>query len=422
MTINDSTASDAAGHALAEEGRRVRGFIASNRSETLLRLFDFLLQQSLEGRRPKETEIAEEVFQEGSSEPGHQGSRVRVGVYRLRKKLDLFYADRPGTRLVIPQGEYGFLLETSEITEEQGGKFTAGKVVSFRLGSASWIALAIILLNILLLVLYLNKVNLRNYIIPTGFLNAFENKNGPAVVVMGDYFMFMEKIKNDDIGKIVQDLSLDSADTFYEYVTKNPELRDGLVNEDLYAVSSDILGSLSHLSSYIGTGQMQPITTSDLNPDIMKSSKIIYLGALDAISPLLSTPLFQASKFRCAETCYEIIDTPSGRRFLSDSPYLLGDRIVPRRDYGYIASYPGPSGNQILILSGTGDAGAAQMVNVVTDKKMMEQLRRRIGRNFRSFEALYQVRTMFNRSYGSEILIARPINSERIWDKARRDK
>jgi hypothetical protein len=155
---------------------------------------------------------------------------------------------------------------------------------------------------------------------------------------------------------------------------------------------------------------------------MMKSSSIIYLGALNAISSLLSNPLFEASKFRCGETCYELIDTPSGRRFLSDSPFLLGDKIVPRRDYGYIASYPGPSGNQILILSGTGDAGATQMVNVVMDAEMVEELRRRVGGNLRSFEALYQVRTMFNRSYGSKLLIARPINSERIWDKTRRSE
>lgn len=115
MTIEDSSVSEVMARALAEEGRRVRSFIASNRSDTLLRLFDFLLQQSIGGRRPREAEIAEEVFQEGSSEPGHQGSRVRVGVYRLRKKLDLFYVDKPGARLTIRQGEYGLVLETPSI-------------------------------------------------------------------------------------------------------------------------------------------------------------------------------------------------------------------------------------------------------------------------------------------------------------------
>ena len=140
------------------------------------------------------------------------------------------------------------------------------------------------------------------------------------------------------------------------------------------------------------------------------------------MSSLLSNPLREASKFRCGTKCHELIDTASGRHFLSDSPYLLGDRIVPRRDYGYIASYPGPSGNQILILSGTGDAGASQMARVATNRKMVEQLRQRIGGNLRSFEALYQVRTMFNRSYGGTLLIARPIDSEAIWDQTTRDR
>jgi hypothetical protein len=153
---------------------------------------------------------------------------------------------------------------------------------------------------------------------------------------------------------------------------------------------------------------------------MMKSSNIVYVGALDALTPLLSNPLFQTSQFKCGATCYELIDRPSGKRFQSDSPYLLGERIIPRRDYGYIASYPGPSGNQILIVSGTGDAGVTQMISVVTDAKRLEELRKRIGRNSKSFEALYQVRTMFNQGYGSSLLVARPLNADRIWDKAQR--
>ena len=114
--MNDisNSASDANAETLAGEGRKVRAFIASNRSDALLRLFDFLLQQSIEGRRPKETEIAEEIFRDGVAGSGGQGSRARVGIHRLRKKLDLYYADKPGARLVIPQGGYGFVIKLPE--------------------------------------------------------------------------------------------------------------------------------------------------------------------------------------------------------------------------------------------------------------------------------------------------------------------
>ena len=410
--------------ALAKEGRRVRSFIASNRSDTLLRLFDYLLHQSMEGCRPRETEIAEEIFQEGSSEPGHQGSRVRVGIYRLRKKLDLFYVDKPGTRLIIPQGEYGLLLETPSIARENE-RAPVEQITAPRRGfnPVATAILILLLLNALSASLYFSHVlDPSDSLGRSKLWQSFTGKKDPTFVVIGDYFMFVRKQKSNGVDEIIQDLSIESPDTFYEYVAKHSSAQSFLNNEDLYAVSADILRPMSHLSSYLRNELIRPVTSSELNADMMKSSGIIYLGAMDAISPLLSNPLLEASKFRCGTTCYELIDTPSGRRFLSDSPYLLDDRIVPRRDYGYIASYSGPSGNQILILSGTGDAGAAQMANVVTDAKMMEQLRQRLGGNLRSFEALYQVRTMFNQSYGSTLLIARPINSDRIWDKTKRDK
>ena len=279
--------------------------------------------------------------------------------------------------------------------------------------------LIVLLLNGLSAALYFNQAFALNR---SNLWEPFNRSVNPTFLVIGDYFMFERKQEGDETGEVIQDLSIKSSDEFYDHVNKISGHNNLLSTEDLYSVSSEIIGSISHISSYLRNISIQPTTSSDLNPDMMKSSSIIYLGDLNAIPSLLSNPLFEASKFRCGKTCYELIDTPSGRRFLSDSPFLLGDKIVPRRDYGYIASYPGPSGNQILILSGTGDAGATQMVNVVMDAEMVEELRQRVGGNLRSFEALYQVRTMFNQSYGSTLLIARPMKSERIWDKTRRSE
>lgn len=422
-SISNST-SDATASALADEGRKVRSFIASNRSDTLLRLFDFLLQQSIEKRRPKEMEIAEEIFWEGAAGSGSQGSRVRVSIHRLRKKLDLYYADKPGARLAIPQGEYGFIIKSPDApgADEEIPAGTISKRTRFN--RAMWVAASVLLLaNVTLAWFHFgDALGLGRAAPRSGLWHSFGGGQNPTIVAIGDYFMFVKKQNGDRPEEIIQDFSIDSVDAFYEYVTNTAGAQDSISNEDLYAVSSDILGSISHLWSYLKDYRLLAVASSTLNPDMMKSSNIVYVGALDALTPLLGNPLFQASQFSCGATCYELIDKPSGRRFLSDSPFLLGDRIIPRRDYGYIASYPGPSGNQILIVSGTGDAGVTQMVGIVTDPKRLEELRKRIGGNFESFEALYQVRTMFTQSYSSSLVMARPINASRIWDKAQRDK
>lgn len=425
MTGAQEAVSDATARALADEARRVRSFIASNRSDTLLRLFDFLVQQSLAGCRPRESDIADALFAEDTGAQGQQGSRVRVGVYRLRKKLDLFYADKPGPRLIIPQGEYGLLLETAGVSTRDEAEEPADISVPSRPFSRPVVmAMSLLLIgNALAALLYFSH-DFRK----SGFSDhsetwkSFGMGGKDTFVVVGDYFMFSRKNADGRADDLVQDFSIKSVDDFYNKDFINGKLSAAAKNEDKYTVSSDLMAPLGRLMSYIRLGSTQPVTSSDVDPDMMQSSNILYLGSLDAMSPLLSGPLFEASTFRCGATCYELIDTSSGRHFLSDSPYLLEDRIIPRRDYGYIASYPGPSGHQIVLLSGTGDAGAAQMANVLMDDKMLDQLRRQVGGRLRSFEALYQVRTMFNRSYASTLLIARPLNSERMWDKTMRDQ
>ena len=79
------------------------------RSRTYGRLLAYLVRCSADGRRPKEIEIAVDVFDKGSDFNPNQDSLVRVYVHNLRQKLDKYYAKHPdtdGMRLAIPKGEY----------------------------------------------------------------------------------------------------------------------------------------------------------------------------------------------------------------------------------------------------------------------------------------------------------------------------
>ncbi|MBU0556359.1 MAG: hypothetical protein KKD64_02345 [Alphaproteobacteria bacterium] len=418
MNSQTDAADDDADRALAEEGRAVRDFIKSNRSNTLLCLFDFLLQQSLEGRRPKETDIAEQVFQESHEWANSQGSRVRVGVHRLRKKLDLYYADKPGARIVIPQGEYGLLLKSSDDLDDDEEAPPAEADTGTRRKIGLWVAaVALVLGNVTLAGLYFkDRMGFGDNTVRSTLWRGFDTKV-PTKIVVGDYFMFLSKDDGSDVYHPTQDLSIYNADGFYARVSGETGSTDRFMEGNPYTVSVDTLAAASDLWPILTRYKPQPVTASDVNAEIMKSSNIIYVGALDALSPLIGNPLFQASQFRCADTCYELVDKKSGRHFLSASPYLLGDQIIPRHDYGYIASFPGPSGKRILVISGTGDAGVRQMVGLAMDPRRLQQLSRRIGGDFSSFEALFQVRTMFSQNYQSSLLIAHPINTAKVWDK-----
>lgn len=423
-----SPADDA--RALAEEGQAVRDFIKSNQSDTLLRLFDFLLQQSLEGRRPKEIEVAEEVFRSSAEPATAQGSRVRVGIHRLRRKLELYYGDRTGPRIVIPRGEYGLLLE---LPGERDVDETTAPLEPRQSGnrkSSVWIlATALLLVNVALACLYFSdEIGLGENALGSTLWRGFDDTKGTKIVA-GDYFMFLSKSVDTGVDEPTQDLSIADLGQFYDRVSKDPSssyyIMDGdprpvaMMVGDASTVSVDILESIGNLWPLIKKFRPSPATSSDLNAAMMKSSNIIYVGTLDALSPLIGAPLFEVSRFRCADTCYELVDKKTGRHFLSGSPYVLADQIVPRHDYGYIASFPGPSGKRILVISGTSDAGVRQMVNLAMDPKRLRQLGQRIHGAFGSFEALYQVRTMFSENYQSSFLVAHPIDMKGVWDQTK---
>ena len=95
--------------ALQAEADEIRATGALGRSEPVRRLFDYLVQSSLEDRSPKEAEVAGAVFNRRADFDTSQDAVVRVYVHKLRRKLEAIYAGpRADTvhRLTIPRGEY----------------------------------------------------------------------------------------------------------------------------------------------------------------------------------------------------------------------------------------------------------------------------------------------------------------------------
>ena len=61
------------------------------RSKHYSALLEYLIQCSLEGKIPKEIELAVDVLNRGEDFDVSADSRVRVYVHQLRKKLDSYY-------------------------------------------------------------------------------------------------------------------------------------------------------------------------------------------------------------------------------------------------------------------------------------------------------------------------------------------
>ena len=97
---------------------RIRASGILGRSSLMQRLFDFLLECSLNDKAPKEIEVAMDAFGKGADFDVSQDAMVRVYVHKLRRKLEDFYtstgADEPA-RLSIPKGEYRFIVDQVQL-------------------------------------------------------------------------------------------------------------------------------------------------------------------------------------------------------------------------------------------------------------------------------------------------------------------
>jgi hypothetical protein len=410
--------------ALAEEADRVRGTIESKRSDSLLRLFDFLLERSIEGNPPKESEIADAIFP-NTFDPSH-AAKVRVYIHRLRKKLDQYYAQHPdGPRLLIPLSDYRLILSDREagslVRDDQSEAGPRGPAMSRKLKIIALMAgLAMVNAAFAFHALALRKPA-QDPVASSDFWNPLAQSKRARLVAIGDYYLFAEMQDDKTIGRMVRDPSISSPEDLDIYLMRNSQALGKMVNSDFRTFPAGAVTALKEIwpiMRSLSPTHPRPaalIPASQVNTDTLKSSNIVYVGPLDGLGALLRNPLFQASGFRVGNTYNELIDAESGRHFIADSTVLTDDK-TPRKDYGYIASLPGPAGNHILYISGLRDPAVLQMAELVNDPAMLKTLHQRVGGEDEAFEALFQVRTLGSVNLDSTLLIARPLRSRAIWD------
>ena len=131
---------------------------------------------------------------------------------------------------------------------------------------------------------------------------------------------------------------------------------------------------------------------------------------------MLRDALFAASGFSVGASYDELIDRATKKKYTSDWVEIADNRT--HRDYGYLASFPGPSGNWMVIVAGTRNAAVMQIAEVATDKAQLDQLAGKAGGKG-AFEALYEVRRLGNLNVGSRLILARPLQTSGMWRSER---
>ena len=404
---------------IAEAAASLRARQALGRSEGLNRLFDYLAAAAVSETRPKEFEVAPAVFGRDSSFDGAQDASVRVAIHRLRRKLEEFYAG-PGrddpVRLSIPKGEYRMMAEPRAPDADPAGP--VGRWAP-RL-SVGWAVALLLALNAAAWGAFwmthaadwrLGRVRAAP---PWSQLLAADM---PTLLVLGDYYIFGETDETKGVDRLVREYDINSREDLDAWLMDNPKAMGRYRDLDLSYLPIGAAFALRSITPVLAGGSARPdglrvVMASDLTPEMLKRNNIVYLGYISGLG-VLRAPVFAASRFAVGGTYDELVDSTTGKSYVSEEGGPSKGESS-QRDFGYVTAFKGPQGNRILVIAGTRDVALMQAAEAMASPAALAALRKSDG-GADSFEALYEVQGIRRSNLTGRLILAAPRSAVNPW-------
>lgn len=391
-------------------------------NERHLKLFDYLVEASLEGRSPKETEISAAVFGNASSAPG--GSVTRVYVFRLRRRLDEIYAhegkNRP-LRLSIPRGDYRLAADRRADPDAPSGedgmprKRPLSRILD--LSSLQWVLAAaaalVVTVNVGLWVAWAAAPREADKFAASPLWADIAADDGPLLLVVGDYYLFGEYEDRVMLKRLIRDPSINSKSDLINQYMHNHEQYEKYADVATRYLPASTGFALADLAPLIDRrSNVQVKMASDLTPHDLKASDVIYVGLLNGLGPLQDR-VFAQSRYAVDGTYNEITDRQSGEIYMSEATFAAPTDTM-YRDYGFISSFKGVSGNRIIVLTGVQDTALIGMATKLTNAAYLRDLKEQSS-GAADMEALFEVKGQRKVDLQTQLLGWSAVDSEKVW-------
>lgn len=429
---------------LREQANKIIQSGTLGRSRSYARLLEFLVDCAAGGRTPKELEIAMEAFGRGADFDPSQDSMVRVYAHNLRQKLEHYYATAgrgERTQLTLARGEYRVSLSASS---EAGDSATAAPAdgpkvdaptisaaaavprLEHRATWARWrlaaAAVALVAIGIAVGIgVGMNRAPPAagaKAIAAAPIWSGLLDDDLPILIVVGDYYIFGELDEHGDVERLVRDFAVGSSKELDDLMMKDPSLVSRYLDLDLTYLPTGTAFALLDVLRVLYTSDKpaRVVSMSEMSDADLKSSHVVYLGYLSALGKLEDF-VFASSSLAIGYTYDELRNVETGELYTSEAGMPEINRNY--RDYALIATFPGPGGNQLLIVSGTRDAGLMQAAHALADPMYiasMEQSRPDTG-GVRppAFEMLYEVTGYGRTNLDARLVHTAKLNYEEIW-------
>jgi hypothetical protein len=422
---------------LRDQAARIVQSGALGRSRSYVRLLEFLVECAANGRTPKELEIAMEVFGRGADFDPSQDSMVRVYAHNLRQKLEHFYATsgrNEPRQLMLARGEYRISLAAVQEPIEAGDAPTspvapvpppapAGAVVApltrWRLAAAGAGLLALgIALGAGIVLTRAPAAPAAAAVARSPIWADMLDDDLPILLVVGDYYIYGELDEHGDVTRLVRDFSVGSNKELDALLKNDSTLLSRYLDLDLTYLPTGSAPALLDVLRVLHTSNkpVRVVSMSEMNEADMKSSHVIYVGYLSALDKLEDF-VFASSSLAIGYTYDELRNTDTGELYTSEAGMPEINRNY--RDYAFISTFPGPGGNQLLVVGGTRDAGLMQAAHALADPMFVQSIEQvrpdSAAKRPASFEMLYEVTGYGRTNLDAMLVHTAELNYQEIW-------
>ncbi|MEX0618800.1 MAG: helix-turn-helix domain-containing protein [Pseudohongiellaceae bacterium] len=396
------------------------------RSRVYGSLLQYLVDNVLDGKSPKEIEIALDVLGRDAAFDVSRDSVVRVNVHQLRKKLDRYYARHTpegGYRLVIPKGQYTVAVAPLRSADPSP---TAARFASpsraqrwLRPGLLASVAV-LLLLNITYMALRDNPTRSPSSTTMTAAHPLWQSvldDDLPVLLVMGDYYIFGELNERGNVSRMIRDFNINSSADLEALFFQDTQLASKYYDLDLSYMPEGSAFALARIAPILqqANKRVDVIMMSELKTADLKSNHIVYVGYISALDKLRNV-VFGDSGLRIGRTFDELVNRGTGEIYSSDAG--LPSRDQPFRDYALFSTFPSTSANQVIIVAGMRDAGLMHTAQAISDSSSLATLEQRAVLDSKSapaFEALYEVFGFDRMNFDANLVYTSELNPGIIW-------
>lgn len=347
-------------------------------------LLKYLVHCSVKGEKPKEFQIAADVF--GKKYDGNKEVNVRVYIHNLRKKLTEYYLQEgKDDELVfeLPKGQYTVQFKRSPL------KSFKKKIHLF----SPYLLIASIVIFGAILVFYVFVPAKR---VKIKFWNDFLSNGFPTQLILGDHYFYRGNVVTGKMGSI-RDNQINSDIDFDNYLKAHPGLIGKMEKSNLTYINNQAPIGLFHLMQIFGGNQfdIHMDYSSRIKIDDFRDRNLLFVGSFKTLQ-LLKNTVEKIGLIYQIEASLLTYHT-------KDSTYFFDNRSTDYLNYEYatVSHFESADGRRVMFFLCDNDIGNMALVKYVTDKHKMtwfsENLEKLGTRNFKAvFEVKGRNRTDFD--------------------------